>query len=64
MTSPLLAPLLQSFFVEHLLLHKGVSPQTVASYRDTFRLLLRFLQDTTSVEPSALELNADRKSVV
>jgi len=58
MTSPLLAPLLQSFFVEHLLLHKGVSPQTVASYRDTFRLLLRFLQDTTSVEPSALELNA------
>ena len=36
----LIGPLLQAFFVEHLLQHKHVSPHTIASYRDTFRLLL------------------------
>ena len=36
-----LGPLLQSFFVEHLCSHKRVSPRTVESYRDTFRLLLQ-----------------------
>ena len=38
--APLLGPLLQRFFAEHLVHHKRVSLQTVASYRDTFRLLL------------------------
>jgi hypothetical protein len=35
----LVGPLLQSFFSEHLCLHKRVSLQTIASYRDSFRLL-------------------------
>ena len=34
--------LLQTFFTDHLVAHRRVSPQTVSSYRDTFRLLLRF----------------------
>src|SRR5205814_1508303 len=38
-----IGPLLQGFFVEHLLQHKHVSPQTVTSYRDTFRLLLQYV---------------------
>ena len=54
----LIGPHLQSFFAEHLLAHKRVSPQTVACYRDTFRLLLRFMQKKTAVEPSALPLAA------
>lgn len=56
-TSPILiGPLLQSFFAEHLLTHKRVSHQTIASYRDTFRLLLQFLKQQRNLEPAALPL--------
>ena len=51
-------PHLQAFFAEHLLAHKRASPQTIASYRDTFRLLLRFMQGKVGAEPSALPLAA------
>jgi integrase/recombinase XerD len=54
--APLLGPLLQAFFAEHLLTHKEASPQTVAAYRDAFRLLLVFLRETTGTEPAALRL--------
>jgi site-specific recombinase XerD len=54
----LVGPHLQAFFAEHLLTHKRASPQTIASYRDTFRLLLRFIQGKTGTEPSALPLTA------
>jgi len=37
-----LAHLLQAFFCERLIQQRGASHQTVCSYRDTFRLLLRF----------------------
>ena len=50
----LVAPHLQAFFTEHLLQHKRASPQTVASCRDAFRLLLMFVRDTKRIEPSAL----------
>jgi len=52
--SPLVGPLLQAFFVDHLYSQKRASPRTVQSYRDTFRLLLQFLRDTTGKEPVAL----------
>jgi len=54
--STLVGPLLQSFFTEHMLSHRRTSQQTVDSYRDTFRLLLRFLQQTTGKEPSRLQV--------
>jgi len=54
----LIGPLLQGFFVEHLLKHKHASPQTVASYRDTFRLLLQFAHRHLKKEPAALEVAA------
>ena len=50
----LIAPHVQAFFAEHLCQHKRVSPQTIASYRDTFRLLLTFVKEATGKEPSAL----------
>jgi len=50
----LVGPLLQTFFSEHLLTCKRVSPQTVIAYRDTFRLLLRFVRDSKGIEPAAL----------
>src|SRR6202043_2659692 len=52
----LVGPLLQSFFSEHLCSHKDASIQTIASYRDTFRLLLRYVQQTACIEPSALRI--------
>jgi site-specific recombinase XerC len=34
--------LLERFFTERLLRQRQASPHTVASYRDTFRLLVQF----------------------
>lgn len=56
-TSTLIGPLLQYFFTEHLCAHKQVSSRTIISYRDSFRLLLRFLQTRTGREPSALTMS-------
>ena len=39
-----LPALLQSFFTTRLMTQRKVSPHTIASYRDTFRLLLQFAQ--------------------
>jgi site-specific recombinase XerD len=50
-----LAPVLQAFFTQHLA-QRRVSPHTVASYRDAFRLLLRFTQQRTGKAPASLEL--------
>lgn len=57
-TGGLIGPHLQTFFAEHLLAHKCASPQTIACYRDTFRLLLRFMRERTGAEPAALPLAA------
>lgn len=50
--------LLQRYFTQHLCQHKQVSPRTLAAYRDTFRLLLEFLQTETGKIPSSLELTS------
>ena len=50
-----LAPTLQLFFTKRLARQRQASPQTVISYRDTFRLLLRFLQQRTGKAPSHLD---------
>ena len=47
----LIAPHVQAFFAEHLAQHKRVSPQTIVSYRDTFRLFLTFIKETTGRNP-------------
>jgi integrase/recombinase XerD len=44
MSSPNFAALLETFFTDRLIAQRRVSPHTVASYRDTFRLLLQFAQ--------------------
>lgn len=49
-----LAPILQYFFTEHLSSHKQVSPRTIIAYRDSFRLLLQFLKNSTGKPPSKL----------
>lgn len=46
--------LLESFFTIRLLTQRKVSAHTIASYRDTFRLLLRFAQKRLHKSPSSL----------
>ena len=46
MTRTRLPSLVQHFFTQLFLAQQGVSPHTVASYRDTFRLLLPFATKT------------------
>ena len=52
----LLAPTLEAFFVERLAGQRRASPHTIASYRDTFRLLLAFVERRTGTAPSRLDL--------
>jgi len=56
MYSPMIAPHVQAFFAEYLCQQRRLSPQTIVSCRDTFRLLLTFVRDQTGVEPAALRL--------
>ncbi len=56
MYSPSIAPHVQAFFAEYLCQQRRLSPQTIISCRDTFRLLLTFLRDQTGVEPSAVRI--------
>ncbi len=51
-----LAPTLESFFTERLLAQLRASPHTVAAYRDTFRLLLRFAKDRNGKAPSVIDI--------
>lgn len=51
-----LAPTLQSFFASYLSGQRGASRHTVTAYRDTFRLLLGYVQERTGVRPSDVDL--------
>jgi site-specific recombinase XerD len=51
-----LASLLQAFFTDRLVRQRQASPHTIAAYRDTFRLLLGFVQRHLKKEPSELGL--------
>lgn len=52
----LVAGLLEAFFTERLQRQRNASPNTIAAYRDTFRLLLAFAQERLRKPPSALPL--------
>ena len=48
--------LLQDFFHQRLIAQRGASAQTIASYRDTFEIFLRYAEQSTARSPSALTL--------
>jgi len=56
MSAATLPSLLQSFFTERLLAQRRASEHTVASYRDSFRLLLAFATKRLGKQPSALAI--------
>lgn len=56
MTPTSFPSLLQRFFTDRLLKQLSASPHTVASYRDAFRLLLRFAAEWLGRNPSDLRM--------
>lgn len=53
-----LAPSLQAYFTDRLIGQRSASPNTIAAYRDTFRLLLGFTTARTGTPPSQLDIAA------
>jgi integrase/recombinase XerD len=51
-----LAVSLQAWFTDRLLRERDASPHTIASYRDTIRLLLTYASQRLGIEPSRLDL--------
>jgi site-specific recombinase XerD len=51
-----LAPTLQSFFTERLIGQRHASPNTIAAYRDTLRLLLAFAAKQLHRQPGELDI--------
>lgn len=52
----LLAPTLEAFFTQRLMTQLSASPHTIASYRDSWRLLLGYVHEQTGTGPSALDI--------
>jgi len=48
--------LLQAYFSDRLMHQRQASPHTIASYRDTFRLLLKFASERLGKKPSSLAI--------
>jgi len=53
-TATTFAVLLENFFTDRLMQQRKASPHTIASYRDTFRLLLKYAQSHLNKAPSDL----------
>lgn len=50
-----IAPALQAFFTDRLITQRNASPETIASYRDSMRLLLTYARQQTGKEPFELD---------
>lgn len=55
-TSNNLSRFIEAFFTDRLMLQRKASPHTIASYRDTFCLLLSFTQKKLKKAPSQLKI--------
>lgn len=53
----LIAPTLEAFFTDRLITQRNASPRTIAAYRDTIKLLLRFASEQTGKQPSRLQFS-------
>jgi len=56
-TPPSFATLVQTYFAEYLTQQRALSPQTIAAYRDTFVLFLKFAQSQLDKLPTAIALS-------
>jgi len=53
-TGKSLQALIQDFFVQHLTVERNASPNTISSYRDAFKLFLRYASELKGTPPEAL----------
>jgi len=51
-----LAPTVESFFTGYLISQRGASAHTIASYRDTLRLLFGYVYERTGIRPGDLDV--------
>ena len=51
-----LAPTLQAYFTDRLVRQRHASPHTIAAYRDTIRLLLKFTAERTGTAPAQVDI--------
>lgn len=51
-----LAPTLQAFFTDRLISQRAASPNTIAAYRTSLRLLLSYATTRIGKKPSQLDL--------
>jgi site-specific recombinase XerD len=51
-----LAPAMQAYFSDRMITQRGASPNTIAAYCQTFRLLLQFAAKRTGKQPSELDI--------
>ena len=58
------APTLQAFFTDRLTRQLQASPRTIASYRDTLRLLLCFTHEHTGKQPAKLDWDDLNETVI
>jgi site-specific recombinase XerD len=61
---PNLSQLIQDFFCQNLINQRNLSHHTIAAYRDTFRLLLRYASEQLKKRPVKLSLDDLNMSVV
>ena len=57
MSRSLLPSLVQQFFTDRLCTQMNASPNTIAGYRDTFRLLLRYASEKIGKPPTKLSID-------
>ena len=57
MSAPLSGPLVQSYFIDHLPVQKGLRVGSIRSYRDTIRLFLCFVAGQRHSSISSLTLH-------
>jgi len=48
--------LIQKYFLQRLMAQRNVSPETIKSYRDSFRLYLRYIETRCGVPPSKMTI--------
>ena len=49
--------LIQKFFLQWLMAQRNVSPETIKSYRDTFRIFIQYMDEEHKIKPSAMTIN-------
>jgi site-specific recombinase XerD len=49
--------LVQKFFLQWLMAQRNVSPETIKSYRDTFKIFIKYLEAAHKIKPSAITIN-------